>query len=139
MAIVRVLIVFFSWALLVPTPNSSIDFFRTMVVFTLSMTYDWSNELAKAKKEGKAKHTWFYYISTLYSVIWIVVSFSGIMNLAELSSDKNSTFIFFPGTEISFGVKRIIVVILMLGYPILSIIEKMVPVQSKENSEEVAA
>ncbi|MFB6367666.1 hypothetical protein ACFCP7_27260 [Paenibacillus elgii] len=138
MGIVRVLIVFFSWALLVPTPSSSIDFFRTMVIFTLSMTYDWWNELTKAKKEGRVRHKRFYMFLTLYSVVWIVVSLAGIMNLAELGPDF-SYFIFFPKTEISFVVSRINVVIFMLGYPILSVIEKMVPAQKSESIEEVAA
>lgn len=139
MQVMRILIVVFSWGILVPTPFSSIDFFRTLSIFTMSMTYDWWREVESAKRENRGIHKWFYIFSVGYSVVFLTISLFGLFNLASVSGDNMSVITFFPETELKFAISRIYVVLFMVGYPLISIVEKMVPAKIRTKAEEAMA
>lgn len=137
--VMRILIVGFSWALLVPTPQSSVDFYRSLIMFTMGMTYDWWREVDTAKKENRNVHRWFYAVSVGYSVLFLAVSFSGgLFNISTLGGENMGTMTFFPDTELKFAIPRMYIVISMVGYPLISLVEKMVPAKTRR-SEEAAA
>lgn len=88
------------------------------------MTYDYWNMLDRSKPKKYSRNWWVFGVLIAYSVIWLIVSFMGLFNMAEVVDRR---IILFNNTyfqEIDFiSVKTMLS--LMLGFPILSMFERL--------------
>ena len=138
----RILIVFFGWACLYPTPGASIDFFRSITMFTMCMTYDYFSLMFGAWSERRFKTFLMFAFAIFYSGVFLTVSLMGMFRFAILDANNMNLVIFFPETPIETNVDRWMLVIWLLGYPFIAMIEMVLHwvrmYQGKEQSGVVA-
>lgn len=133
MGIVRFFIVSISWLFLAYTPKSlnpnppapnAFDFFRCTMIFTLAMTYDYWSMMERSKPKRYTRSWWMFRILITYSLVWFIISFLGLFNMAEIVGGQKIVLLtntYFQ--EIDFISVRTML-LLMLGFPILSIFER---------------